>query len=464
MISSLQEFIASLENSGELRTVDAAVSTKLEIGAITRRASAYPEGGPALLFRRPDISTFPVATNLFGSRRRIEIALGLESLGCLTSSFATVLNDIEINGISSLGSSLANHPAISSCAPITAEHAPCREYAELKPNLLQLPFLQNWPDDGRAAGTGFYITLGQVITADRDGYSPNCGIYRCQIHDSGNIAIRWRRGSGAELHHRQFTERGERMPVVIALGGPPSLTLAAAWPLPEGLDELSFAGWLRGTPIPVVDCPHGPLSAPAEAEMVIEGFAEPDRHIIEGPFGNHTGLYDPAGPAAHITVTRITRRHKPIVPATVVGPPPQEDCWMMLGWERLLAALLPRMTPGVHDICIPLPWAFRQSAIIAIENRSPRMVREIAEALWQLPWFRSSRLLILVNSETSVSDMLKTAWKVVNGTNWMGDLIMDKAGDRLALDATGTSSAGEAVADEITARLILERWKEYGLP
>ena len=134
--------------------------------------------------------------------------------------------------------------------------------------------------------------------------------------------------------------------VAISLGGPPALTLAAAWPLPDGLDELTFAGWLAGSPLPVVSCSHAPLLVPAGAELVLEGFAEPDQQLMEGPFGNHTGGYDPAGVAAKVTITRITRRRNPLLPITVVGPPPQEDCWMMLGWERLLAALLSRLVPG----------------------------------------------------------------------------------------------------------------------
>jgi 4-hydroxy-3-polyprenylbenzoate decarboxylase len=464
MLSSLHDFVARLERLGELQQVEAMVDTRLEIAAITRRISRYPNGGPALLFRQPNQFPFPVATNLFGSRRRMRLALGLDRLEDLTLHFDTLLQSVPFNGLEGLGQLLADHPLLGRCRPVTVPNGPCREELEPGADLLRLPFLHNWPDDGIAGGSGRYITLGQVFTSLPDGSQPNCGIYRCQIHDAHRLAIRWRSTSDAARHHQEYIRRGERMPLAIVLGGPPALTLAAAWPLPSGLDELQFACWLRQATLPVVDCLHGPLRVPAEAELVIEGFAEPDQPLIEGPFGNHTGRYDPAGPAARITVVRITRREAPLIPATLVGPPPQEDCWMMLGWERLLAALLPRMVPEVRDIHLPLPWAFRQSAVVAIDTHGPRQVREILQALWALPWFATARLLVLVDAEQQPYSLMQTAWCVVNDTDWRDDLIKDETGRRLAINATCRHLSSERLGDDATAQLISQRWKEYGLP
>lgn len=463
MFSSLHEFMGRLQLLGELRQVDTPVATQLEIAAITRRISRYPKGGPALLFTRPGQHPFPVVTNLFGSRQRMRLALGLDRLEDLTAQVEALLQSLPISSLDNLGPLLAGHPAMAHGRPVLVPTGPCREELERSNDLLQLPFLQNWPDDGAAAGTGYYITLGQVFTSLPDGSQPNCGIYRCQIHDAQTLAIRWRSGSDAARHHQAFIQRRERMPVAIALGGPPALTLAAAWPLPEGLEEVTFAGWLRQASLPMVECLQGPLQVPAEAELVIEGFAEPDQPLIEGPFGNHTGRYDPAGPAARVTVVRITRREAPMVPATVVGPPPQEDCWMMLGWERLLAALLPRLVPEVRDIHLPLPWVFRQSAVVSVDSRGPRKVREIVQALWQLPWFAKARLLVLVDAERHPYSLMQTAWCAVNDTDWRDDLIKDETGRRLALNATCRHLAGERLGDDATEQLIGQRWKEYGL-
>lgn len=462
MLSSLREFIQLIERSGDLHRIETQVCTHLELAAITRRVCASVRGCNALYFSRPDDFRFPVVANLFGSRRRMRQALGLDSMNDLTDSFGAVLDALPHVVMAGLGDRLAAHPDLACCGPVPVADGPCREQTEPFADLLQLPFPQGWPDDGLAAGAGRYITMGQIVTANADGADLNYGIYRCQIHDARTLAIRWRRGSGAERHHRQFAQRGERMPLAIILGGPPAFTLSAAWPLPEGLNEAAFAGWLRGAGIPVVACSHGPLQVPAEAELVLEGFAEPDQPLVEGPFGNHTGRYDPAGPAARVTITRITRRLEPVIPVTVVGPPPQEDCWMMLGWERLLAALLRRLIPGLHDICLPLPWVFRQSAVISLVEPTAGMVREAVHALWQLPWFAKARLLVVVDAAITPSDLRGAAWRVVNETYWLDDLIRDETGRRLAVDATKRTTE-EGLADEEISHLIDQRWKEYGL-
>jgi 4-hydroxy-3-polyprenylbenzoate decarboxylase len=463
MLSSTHDFINQLEHLGDLRRIEAKVSINGELAAIVRKISQQPKGGPALLFMRPDASPFPVAANLFGSRQRMRLALGVDRLDYMTGELKPIISSLTDINIKNIGRLIASHPQVDCCKPVTLPDGPCREDLELGADLLRLPFPQNWPEDGSASGTGRYITLGQVFTTSPDGSSPNCGIYRCQIYNSHTLAIRWQEMSGAWLHHKQFVARNERMPVAIAVGGPPSLTLTAAWPLPHGLDEVTCAGWLRHGPIPMVSCPHGPVQVPAEAEIVIEGFAEPGHPITEGPFGNHTGQYDPGGPAARITVTRITRRIAPIIPITVVGPPPQEDCWMMIGWERMLAAILPRLVPGVVDIRTPLPWVFRNSAVISVENSSPAMVRNIIESLWQLPWFSKARLLVIVDQQTNGSKLLDVAWAAVNRNNWQDSLIMDSKGSRLAIDATRQIS-GIGLADPENEKLIETRWKEYGLP
>ncbi len=463
MLSSLQEFVAHLSHLDELQTVEASVTTQLEIAAVTRRISSQPKGGPALLFRRPEPFPFPVVTNLFGSRQRMRLALELDRLEDLTAMFGSLLQAVPAGGMNGLAAQLASQPALQQCHPVMVSDGPCRETLEPEADLLQLPFLQNWPDDGTGGGTGRYITLGQVVTALPDGSQPNCGIYRCQVHDAHTLAIRWRSTSGAARHHQEYRRRGERMPLAIVLGGPPALTLAAAWPLPEGLDEVRLACWLRQAPLPVVSCSHGPISVPAEAEVVIEGFAEPEGTLIEGPFGNHSGRYDPAGPAARVTVTRITRRASPLIPATVVGPPPQEDCWMMQGWERLLAAFLQRLVPGVRDICLPIAWVFRHSAIVALEDPTAVSVRETVHALWRLPWFAKARLLVLVDAAIAPRNLHQVAWRVVNETDWLDDLILDEPGGRLAIDAT-RRTFDEGLADQATEQLIDHRWKEYCLP
>ena len=227
MFSSLTDFVGRLAHMGELQPVATPVATRLEIAAITRRVSRYPKGGPALLFQHPDQFPFPVVTNLFGSRRRMRLALGLDRLEDLTANFAALLQSLTVSGLDGLGPLLASHPSLVHCRPALVPSGPCREELEPGADLLRLPFLQNWPDDGSASGSGQYITLGQVFTCLPDGSQPNCGIYRCQIHDAHTLAIRWRSGSDAARHHQEYQQRGERMPVAIVLGGPPGPHRAA---------------------------------------------------------------------------------------------------------------------------------------------------------------------------------------------------------------------------------------------
>ncbi len=463
MHPNLNDFLSALSARGELHQIDTDVDPLLEIAAITRRVSSDPDGGPALLFSNPAGYKFRIATNLFGSMQRNCTALGIAQLAELEERFTKIVKTSNCREYADLAQFLVNEPDLNSYSPYQAVAE--SSYLDLYggPDLLNLPWLQNWPEDGKAAGTGRYITLGQIITAAPDGTDPNCGIYRCQIHDSRTLAIRWRPGSGAAQHFRQHQAEKMPMPLAIVMGGPPALTLASAWPLPTGLDELKFAGWLQRKAIPTTCCKNAPLEIPAEAELIIEGFARPDQTLLEGPFGNHTGQYDQAGTAAKVLVERIYHKPQPVIPATIVGPPPQEDCWMMKGWERILAVLLRQLIPDLVDICLPIPWVFRSSAVVALANPTSAMVRETVEALWQLPWFKSSRLLVIVSGDISVNDPMQAAWRLVNLPDWQNRLIKDQTGTRLAVDATQLYNE-TVLKDDLTESRIEKRWKEYGLP
>jgi 4-hydroxy-3-polyprenylbenzoate decarboxylase len=204
---------------------------------------------------------------------------------------------------------------------------------------------------------------------------------------------------------------------------------------------------------------------PASAEIVIEGFVEPGETVAEGPFGNHTGLYSPAGQAALMRITAISRQAGAIIPATVVGPPPMEDCWMAKSWERLLLAFLKLFVPAVSDLHFPLEWIFHQSAIISLENPNPAMVRETAQRLWSTPWFGAARLLIFTNSGSAPADLSSVAWKSINLSEFGRDLFSHADGKRWALDTTGGAcKLPRIISDPETVQHIDRRWPEYGIP
>jgi len=207
------------------------------------------------------------------------------------------------------------------------------------------------------------------------------------------------------------------------------------------------------------------LQVPLGAEVVIEGYVEPGDTGTEGPFGNHTGFYAPAAPAALMRVTAISHRPDAVIPATVVGPPPMEDCWMAQAWERLLLAFLHRLAPSITDIHLPSEWVFHQSAIISLENPQPGMVRNISARLWNLPWFRSARILLFVAVDAEPVELSRAAWRAINVTDYATDCIHDRATGRVAFDATGCRLPRPEVSSSIeTAALVARRWKEYQLP
>lgn len=463
-LSPLLQFISQLEAGGELSRIAVPVDPVMEIAAITSRVCKGSGGGVALLFEHPAGSDFPVVTNLFGSRERVCRALGVTNLDELTSRLRTLLDRIPEFDVSSLDRQLAALPEFSRFVPHTVSEPDPALIPMDPPDLTGFPFLQSWPGDGATGGHGRYITLPQVFTAAPDGSTHNCGVYRVQIRGERKAAIQWKAGSGAARHAEQHLLAGKAMPVAIALGGDPATLFSAMFPLPGDLDEMTFAGFLRGVPLATIPCRSVQLRVPAGAEVVIEGYVEPGDTFIEGPFGNHTGFYSPAAPAALMRITAISRRSDAVIPATVVGPPPMEDCWMAQAWERLLLAFLQRLVPSITDIRFPFEWVFHQSAIISLENPQPGMVRNISARLWSLPWFASARVLLFVTADEEPAELTYAAWRAINMTDFTDDIFRDKATGRVAVDATGSRLPCPAVKSSVeSAALIARRWREYGV-
>jgi len=459
---NLHQFLSLLEEQGELSRIRVEADPILEIAAITDRVCKEPDGGRALLFEQPVGSRFPVATNLFGSLRRVCLALGVDSLERLTERMTALLALLPEFDVPSLDRLIGTLPEFSRFAPIAGHDADL--VAMETPDLGRFPFLQSWPGDGGGAGHPRYITLPQVFTVAPDGGSPNCGMYRCQVRGPAELAVRWNPGSGAGRHFEEYRSRGEAMPLAICLGGSPAACFSATMPLPGDLDEMTFAGFLRNAPLALAPCRSVPLRVPVGCEAVIEGYADPFQTVMEGPFGNHTGFYSPAAPAALVRVVAISHRADAVIPATLVGPPPMEDCWMARAWERLLLAFLKRLAPAVADIRFPPEWVFHQSAIISLENPNPGMVREIAGVLWHTPWFGAARLLIFVNADTGPVDLALAAWRGMNLADDGLGLIRDKGGARVALDITGNPrSRPQVVMEGAIAEQVARRWGEYGL-
>src|SRR5467141_2713248 len=321
-LDNLRALIGAIDAAGELTRVARPVSVDKEITEVADRCMKSAGGGPALLFAKPTLrsgasSRYPVAVNLFGSERRMALALGVERLDAVGERIAELLN---LQVPDSLMGKLAMLPRLAEVAkfpPKTVSgRPPCqaivREGAEV--DLTRLPVPICWPEDG-----GPYITLAGVITRDPTTGVRNVGMYRVQVIGQRELAMHWQRHKVGAAHWRAMAERGEKMPVAIALGGDPASIYAASAPLPPTIDEFLFAGFLRGEAVRLAKAVTSDLEVPAEAEIVIEGYIDPrEELVLEGPFGDHTGFYSLADYYPKVHVTAVTFRDDPIWPHTIV--------------------------------------------------------------------------------------------------------------------------------------------------
>ena len=441
----LRGFIAALDSMGELHRVEAEVDPSLEIAEITDRQSKRG-GGKALFFSRVKGSRYPVATNLFGSDSRMAAALGVDELAALTPLMEGLLASPE-----------------AAPAPVEVSVPPCREVVRRDPDLALYPFLKSWPGDG-----GRFITLPLVFTADPDSGAVNCGMYRVRIYDDNCAGIRWKKGSGGHGHYLRYLAAGTRMPVAIVVGGPPALILAASMPLPEPLDELRFAGHLAGEPVRMTRCLTSPLMVPADAELVIEGFIEPGSTRLEGAFGNHTGFYDAGEEVPVLTVGCITHRADMVYPATVVGRPPMEDCYLARAAERLLLPLSRRQCPEIVDIAMPVEGIFHGCALVSIRKSRAGQGRRVLESLRSEGWLKKGKMLVVVDAADGPLTLSGGFWQALNAVDFTRDLVLTPGGGLLGIDATrklpeeGGERLEELLQDRNVSALVERRWREYG--
>ncbi len=483
---NLQEFVALLEKRGQLKRIGARVARDLEISEIVDRVSkGPPAGNVALLFEQVDGFEMPVLINAFGSSERMACALGVERLDELGERLARLL-DLKMPGtfaekLKKLGSFID----IAKAGPRRVSTGPCQEVVETaRPSLADIPALRCWPDDG-----GRYITLPGVFTRDPRTGARNVGMYRLQVFDDQTLGMHWQTHKGGAEHQRVAGEaRGPasaRMPVAITLGGDPAMIYAASAPLPPGVDEVVFAGWLRGSGVELVSCRTVDLEVPAEAEIVLEGYVDPGEQRLEGPFGDHTGYYSLARDYPVFHLTAVTRRARPIYPATLVGRPPQEDYWLGKATERLFLPIIKLMLPEVVDMNMPAEGVFHNLVIVAIRKRYPGHARKVMSALWGMGLMMLAKTIVVVSDHVNVHDLSEVAWRATGNIDPRRDLMLidgpmddldhaalrHRFGGKLGIDATEKGPLDDIsqpwpdeirMSEEIQA-LVTRRWKDYGL-
>ena len=446
---NLEEFVAKLETEGELLRVKGQVSPHLEITEITDRMSKSPKGGKALLFEKVSGSSFPVLTNAFGSERRMAMALGCESLEELEMKIEGLLNTKPPKGFMGKLSMLPDLLSLSKSFPKTKKmsHPPCQEVVITGDDidLDKIPVLQCWPKDG-----GRFITLPVVFTKDIEGNSRNAGMYRMQTFDKNTTGMHWHIHKDGRHNFNGFKKQRKRMPVAVAIGTDPAVTYAATAPMPQGMDEMILAGFIRGSPVEMVKCRTIDMEVPAESEFILEGYVDPEEKRVEGPFGDHTGYYSLQGEYPVFHLTAITHRKNAIYSATVVGRPPMEDCYMAKATERIFLPPLKKLLPEIVDYWMPWEGVFHNIVVVAIHKEYPKQAHKVMNALWGNNQMSFAKMIVVIDDPRLLVNPSLLLRKIQENLDLSRDLVLTEGvldvldhsapdplfGGKLGIDAT----------------------------
>lgn len=454
MMKDLREFIHLLETRHQLVRIRVPVSSHLEITEITDRVSkSAPDRNKALLFENVDGGKMPVLINAFGSSDRMSWALGVDDLDELNHRLAKVIDPRLPRGMKetmSRGGDLLEVFRSIGLGPKKVKRAAVQQIVEMEEASLDtLPVLQCWPKDG-----GRFITLPQVITRDPQTGVRNVGMYRMQILDDKTLLVHWQRHKGGAEHERIARAlKKELIPAAVVLGGDPASMWCSSAPLPPNIDEYLLAGYLRGEPVPFVDCISVPLEVPAEAEIVIEGYIDPNDHRPEGPFGDHTGYYTPVEFFPVFHVTAITRRTDAVYPTTIVGVPPMEDVWMGKATERLFLPLIRLFLPEVVDVNMPSEGVFHNLVIVAIKKRFPGHARKVIFGLWGLALMSLAKTIVIVDDWVDVQNLSLSAWQALGNVDWSRDVVIANGAVDHLDHASYQHSFGGKIGIDATAKL-----------
>jgi 4-hydroxy-3-polyprenylbenzoate decarboxylase len=443
MYKNLSTYIDLLERQGELVRVSAPVAPELEIAEITDRVSKSPGGGKALLFENTG-TRFPVVTNLFGSERRIALALGADSLDEITRRLEGVLREAFVPR-GSLTEKMRTLPLLAEMSRWfprrTSGRGECQQVVLQgdEARLSMLPVLRCWPHDG-----GRFVTLPLVHTADPETGAPNVGMYRMQIFDDHNTGMHWHIHKTGARHYEAHKRAGmARMPVSVCLGGDPAYTYAATAPMPDGMDEYLLAGFLRRRPVKLVRCVTNDMWVPADCDFVIEGWvdtSEPPR--TEGPFGDHTGFYSLEDPYPVFHVSAITHRRDAVYPATIVGVPPQEDAWFAAATERIFLPPIRRaLQPEVRDLHMPPAGVAHNLAIVAMDSSYAGQPEKVAAALWGAGQMMFNKILIAAPAGFPIRDT-EEVLRLIRGIDPERDIVFGHGVLDVLDHATATPGVG----------------------
>ena len=431
--NSLRDFLARLESEEELIRIKEKVSPILEITEITDRICKSGDGGKAILFENVDGSDpqlnnsgtgVPVLINAFGSKKRMAMALGVDNIEEIVRDIQEL---IELKPPQNLIEKIKFLPRlfeISHYPPkLISGKAPCHEVVltDDEIDLFKFPILKCWPLDG-----GRFITLPAVFTKSLKSGKRNVGMYRMQVYDKKTTGMHWHIHKDGASHYDEYKKAGKKMELAVVIGTDPVVTYSATAPLPYGVDELLFAGMIRKKGIELVKCKTINMEVPATAEIVLEGYVEPDELKEEGPFGDHTGYYSLKGDYPVFHITAITHRKNPIYFTTIVGKPPMEDCYMGKATERIFLPMLKALNPEIVDIDLPWEGVFHNCVIVSMKKRYPMHARKLMTSLWGSGQMSFSKMLLTVDEAIDVHNYKEVVLNLLNNLDIERDIYISE--------------------------------------
>lgn len=462
----LRDFLVQLESRGELKRVATEIDPYLEMTEICDRL--LKKAGPAVLFGKPKGHTIPVLGNLFGTPSRVALGMGQESVTALREVGKLLAYLKEPNPPKGLRDAWEKLPILKqvlNMAPKVVASAACQEivWEGQAIDLAKLPIQTCWPGD-----VAPLITWGLTVTRGPHKSRQNLGIYRQQVIASNKVIMRWLAHRGGALDYRDFcmVNPGKPYPVAVALGADPATILGAVTPVPDSLSEYQFAGLLRGAKTEVVKCLSHDLQVPASAEIVLEGFINPDETAIEGPYGDHTGYYNEQETFPVFTIERITMRRNPIYHSTYTGKPPDEPAILGVALNEVFVPLLQKQFTEIVDFYLPPEGCSYRMAVVSMKKQYPGHAKRVMFGIWSfLRQFMYTKFIVVTDDDVDIRDWKEVIWAITTRVDPARDTLIVENTPIDYLDfASPLSGLGGKMGLDATNKWPGETMREWGRP
>jgi len=462
----LRDFIAQLEQRGQLKRISTEIDPYLEMTEIADRT--LKAGGPALLFENVKGHSIPVLANLFGTPERVAMGMGQDSVTALrdVGKLLAFLKEPEPpKGFKDALSLLPTYKKVLSMSPKQVKKAPCQEVVLSGDDvdLTKLPIQHCWPGDAAPL-----ITWGLTITRGPHKERQNLGIYRQQLLGPNKLIMRWLSHRGGALDFQEWCQQhpGERFPVSVALGADPATILGAVTPVPDSLSEYAFAGLLRDGKTHVTQSVSNDLQVPAHAEMILEGYIEPGETAPEGPYGDHTGYYNEVDEFPVFTVTHITHRKQPIYHSTYTGRPPDEPAVLGVALNEVFIPLLQKQFPEIVDFYLPPEGCSYRLAVVTMKKQYPGHAKRVMMGVWSfLRQFMYTKFVIVCDDDVNARDWKDVIWAMTTRVDPARDTTMVENTPIDYLDfASPVSGLGSKMGMDATNKWQGETDREWGEP